>query len=154
MRSVDDLIQLFSTTTFEIAPPKITGSVGRIASQRQRRWQTARPQRPGALPDEERELTEAFFSPQNILPRIVHRKSYLAAMRFADPLLRMAVCAGGATLAVRADGVPAAATARTEDGDRAAWYYAAARAMVSDAVEVPTLERLQAIAIISGLSIG
>ncbi|KAJ1552638.1 hypothetical protein HK405_010566 [Cladochytrium tenue] len=153
LRSVEDLIKLFSTPALEIVPPKPTSGTGRITSPGQRRRQTAAPQRPGAPPDEERELAEAFFSPRNFLPRIVHHRSYLAAMRFADPLLRMAVCAGGAAQAARADGVPAAATARTEDGDRAAWYYSAARAMVADAVEVPTLERLQAIAIISGLSI-
>ncbi|KAJ1567244.1 hypothetical protein HK405_006631 [Cladochytrium tenue] len=127
----------------------------------QRRVRTAVPRRPelesaAAADDEEAALVMAFFGERGssgggvdggveFLPQVVHRRTYARAsgggFRYADPLLRMAVCAAGAAAL---DGGVA--------GERHRWYYGEARRMTADAVEAPSLERLQGLCIVSFIS--
>ncbi|KAJ1541613.1 hypothetical protein HK405_010542 [Cladochytrium tenue] len=91
--------------------------------------------RPGASRVEEMFLIDRFFTLDlSMLPPFVHRGTFCSNLTAVDPMLRFAVCAGGALLS----GQPVV------DTSIAMWYFDQARSLADKGLEAPSLERLQA----------
>ncbi|KAI9354849.1 hypothetical protein DFJ73DRAFT_795075 [Zopfochytrium polystomum] len=102
------------------------------------------PLRPGSDPSEQDILTEAYFRRRSCFIEIIHRQSYMMNRRSAPApaFLQAAVCAVGA-----ADGF-----LMSLSKDLAMYYYDFARSRALDACDSPSLENLQALLILAGLS--
>ncbi|KAJ1549288.1 hypothetical protein HK405_006305 [Cladochytrium tenue] len=95
--------------------------------------------RPGTSRTEEMFLIDRFFTLDlSMLPHFIHRGTFCSNLTAADPMLRFAVCAGGALLS----GQPVV------DTSVAMWYFDQARSLADKGLEAPSLERLQALIIL------
>ncbi|KAJ1531138.1 hypothetical protein HK405_001684, partial [Cladochytrium tenue] len=102
--------------------------------------------RPGTNECEERRLAEDFFASRCLLALLLHRRSYLQKLDAGAVCaeLRLAVCAAGASAGRRG---PLA------NDECAVWYYDRARALLSDVFDARSVEKVQALLILSSVSL-
>ncbi|KAI9356325.1 hypothetical protein DFJ73DRAFT_823881 [Zopfochytrium polystomum] len=101
-------------------------------------WDDPDLRRPGSAPGEQYALAVLFFkfSPFSVL--YTHRRTVLKNFGSISPLLRMAICACGASMHI----------ASSLGNDVSHWYYEKACAITAPAIQHPTIESFQSMLIL------
>ncbi|KAI9342762.1 fungal-specific transcription factor domain-containing protein [Zopfochytrium polystomum] len=97
--------------------------------------------RPGSIESEERILVDLVFSSQSLELSYIHKRWYIMNFPNVHPLLRLAVCAFGASIMK---------TMKRED---AVWYFEQARQLATDFVDNPSVEVVQSLLLMSRVAL-